>query len=100
MSTAAKVGAFFLLVLAIAAFLIWRIEDLRIGRGAPTRVTVQFKDVAGLDENLPLVADDRVAQRQLVHRAEIDRREHQLRLCGQRVHRVAPEQRVVSADDC
>lgn len=50
MSTAAKVGAFFLVVLAIAGFLIWKIEDLRLGRGKPTRVTVEFKDVAGLDE--------------------------------------------------
>jgi phospholipid/cholesterol/gamma-HCH transport system substrate-binding protein len=50
MSTAAKVGAFFLVVLAIAGFLIWKIEDLRIGKGEPTRVTVEFKDVAGLDE--------------------------------------------------
>jgi phospholipid/cholesterol/gamma-HCH transport system substrate-binding protein len=51
MSTAAKVGAFFLVVLAIVALFIWKIEDLRIGRaGAPRRVTVQFRDVAGLDE--------------------------------------------------
>ena len=50
MSTAAKVGAFFLVVLAIAGLLIWKIEDLRLGRGEPTRVTVEFKDVAGLDE--------------------------------------------------
>jgi phospholipid/cholesterol/gamma-HCH transport system substrate-binding protein len=50
MSTAAKVGAFFLIVLAITGLLIWKIEDIRIGRGKPTKVTVQFKDVAGLDE--------------------------------------------------
>ncbi|HVE66760.1 MAG TPA: MlaD family protein [Thermoanaerobaculia bacterium] len=50
MSTAAKVGAFFLIVLAITGFLIWKIEDLRIGKGKPTKVTVEFKDVAGLDE--------------------------------------------------
>lgn len=50
MSTAAKVGAFFLIVLAIVALFIWRIEDLRIGRGPSRRVTVQFKDVAGLNE--------------------------------------------------
>jgi phospholipid/cholesterol/gamma-HCH transport system substrate-binding protein len=50
MSTAAKVGAFFLVVLAIAGLLIWKIEDLRIGRGRPQKVTVQFKNVAGLDE--------------------------------------------------
>ena len=40
MSTAAKVGAFFLVVLAITGFLIWKIEDLRIGRGRPRKVTV------------------------------------------------------------
>ena len=50
MSTAAKVGAFFLIVLAIVALFIWRIEDIRIGRGPSRHVTVQFKDVAGLNE--------------------------------------------------
>jgi phospholipid/cholesterol/gamma-HCH transport system substrate-binding protein len=50
MNTAAKVGAFFLVVLAITALFIWKIEDLRIGRGVAQRVTVQFKDVGGLDE--------------------------------------------------
>jgi phospholipid/cholesterol/gamma-HCH transport system substrate-binding protein len=50
MNTAAKVGAFFLGVLVLAGLLIWRIEDIRIGRGKPQRVTAEFKDVAGLDE--------------------------------------------------
>ncbi len=50
MSTAAKVGAFFLIVLAITALLIWKIEDIRVGHGRPRKVTVQFKDVGGLDE--------------------------------------------------
>jgi len=50
MSTAAKVGAFFLVVLAIAGFLIWKIEDLRVGRGTVRHVSVQFQDVSGLDE--------------------------------------------------
>ena len=50
MSTAAKVGAFFLIVLAITGLLIWKIEDIRIGHGRPRKVTVQFKDVGGLDE--------------------------------------------------
>jgi len=50
MSTAAKVGAFFLIVLAIVALFIWKIEDLRIGREPSRHVTVQFKDVAGLNE--------------------------------------------------
>jgi len=50
MSTAAKVGAFFLVVLTITGLLIWKIEDLRIGRGRPRKVTVQFQNVGGLDE--------------------------------------------------
>jgi phospholipid/cholesterol/gamma-HCH transport system substrate-binding protein len=50
MNTAAKVGAFFLVVLVIAGLLIWRIEDLPIGRGKPRKVEAEFKDVAGLDE--------------------------------------------------
>jgi phospholipid/cholesterol/gamma-HCH transport system substrate-binding protein len=50
MNTAAKVGAFFLVVLVLAALLVWRIEDIRIGRGRPQRVVAEFKDVAGLDE--------------------------------------------------
>ena len=50
MSTAAKVGAFFLVVLVLAGILIWKIEDLRIGRGPAQRISVEFKDVAGLDE--------------------------------------------------
>jgi len=49
MSTAAKVGGFFLVVLILAGLLIWRIEDLRIGRGPAKKVSVEFKDVAGLD---------------------------------------------------
>ena len=49
MSTAAKVGGFFLVVLLLAGILIWRIEDLRLGRGPAKRISVDFKDVAGLD---------------------------------------------------
>ena len=49
MSTAAKVGGFFLVVLILAGLLIWRIEDLRLGRGPAKKVSVEFKDVAGLD---------------------------------------------------
>ncbi len=49
MSTAAKVGGFFLVVLVLAGLLIWRIEDLRLGRGPAKRISVEFKDVAGLD---------------------------------------------------
>jgi phospholipid/cholesterol/gamma-HCH transport system substrate-binding protein len=49
MSTAAKVGGFFLVVLVLAGLLIWRIEDLRLGRGPAKKISVEFKDVAGLD---------------------------------------------------
>jgi phospholipid/cholesterol/gamma-HCH transport system substrate-binding protein len=49
MSTAAKVGAFFLVALALAGILIWRIEDLRLGRGPAKKMSVEFKDVAGLN---------------------------------------------------
>jgi phospholipid/cholesterol/gamma-HCH transport system substrate-binding protein len=57
MSTAAKVGAFFLVVLALAGLLIWKIEDLRIGRKAGKTISIQFADVAGLKEK----ADVRIA---------------------------------------
>ena len=34
MSAAAKVGAFFVIALVLAGLLVWRIEDLRIGRAS------------------------------------------------------------------
>src|SRR5262249_47930782 len=49
MNTAAKVGAFFLVVLVIAGLLIWKIEGLRFGKGKARTVSVEFKDLAGLD---------------------------------------------------
>ncbi len=49
MNAAAKVGAFFVIALILAGLLVWRIEDLRIGRGKAQRLSVAFKDVAGLD---------------------------------------------------
>jgi phospholipid/cholesterol/gamma-HCH transport system substrate-binding protein len=49
MSAAAKVGAFFVMVLILAGLLIWRIEELRLGRGKAQRISIEFKDVAGLD---------------------------------------------------
>ncbi len=49
MSTAAKVGGFFLVVLVLTGLLVWRIEDLRLGRGPAKKISVEFKDVAGLD---------------------------------------------------
>lgn len=51
MSTTAKIGAFFLVVLIAAGILILRIEDIAIGKKARTRaVEVHFADVAGLDD--------------------------------------------------
>jgi phospholipid/cholesterol/gamma-HCH transport system substrate-binding protein len=50
MSTAAKVGAFFLVVLIITCLLIWKIEALRFGHGASKHITIEFADVTGLDE--------------------------------------------------
>ena len=49
MSTAAKVGAFFVAVLILAGLMIWKIEGLKMG-GAKQKISVEFKDVAGLDE--------------------------------------------------
>lgn len=50
MTSAAKVGAFMLIVLAILAFFIMRIEDLSFSRGGTQRVQAIFDSVAGLDE--------------------------------------------------
>lgn len=50
MTTAAKVGAFFLVVLILTGLLIWKIEALRFGHGAPRHISVEFSDVTGLDE--------------------------------------------------
>lgn len=57
MSTAAKVGAFFLLALVLTGLLIWKIEDLRFGTSTGKVISVQFDDVAGLKEK----ADVRIA---------------------------------------
>jgi phospholipid/cholesterol/gamma-HCH transport system substrate-binding protein len=50
MSTAAKVGAFFLVALVLAGLLIWKIEDLKFGGRTGKVISVQFSDVAGLKE--------------------------------------------------
>src|SRR5688572_344417 len=51
MSSAAKVGAFMLVILAILGYFILKIEDIDIGRSQKTRdIQVLFDDVAGLDE--------------------------------------------------
>lgn len=57
MSTAAKVGAFFLVALVLTGLLIWKIEDLRIGRVSARTLSIQFDNVAGLKEK----ADVRLA---------------------------------------
>ncbi|HSS45650.1 MAG TPA: MlaD family protein, partial [Thermoanaerobaculia bacterium] len=49
MNAAAKVGLFFVIVLIIAGLLIWRIEELRLGKGPARALSVEFSNVAGLD---------------------------------------------------
>jgi phospholipid/cholesterol/gamma-HCH transport system substrate-binding protein len=50
MSSAAKVGAFMLVVLGILGFFVLKIEDVQIGHGSGARkVTAVFDSVAGLD---------------------------------------------------
>lgn len=64
MSSAAKVGAFMLVVLGILGFFILRIEDIGLG-GAETTQTIDviFPSVAGLDEKSPVrVAGVRVGK--------------------------------------
>ena len=51
MSSAAKVGAFMLVILAILGYFVLKIEDIDIGRGKESReIQVLFDNVAGLDE--------------------------------------------------
>jgi len=50
MNAAAKVGAFFIVVLVLAGILIWQIQGLRIGKGPGHRVSVEFPDISGLNE--------------------------------------------------
>lgn len=50
MNAAAKVGAFFVVVLVLGAILIWQIQGIRIGKGHAKRVSVEFPDIAGLNE--------------------------------------------------
>lgn len=69
MSSAAKVGAFMLVVLGILGFFILKIEDIQIGRGAPTKkVTAIFDSVAGLDKKSAVrVAGVRVGKVDDIH---------------------------------
>src|SRR6266699_441978 len=51
MSSAAKVGIFVLIILAILGYFILRIENIHISRaGAPRKVTAVFDSVAGLEK--------------------------------------------------
>jgi phospholipid/cholesterol/gamma-HCH transport system substrate-binding protein len=50
MNATAKVGLFFLVVLVLAGILIFKIEDLRIGKKGGKTVVVAFPDVSGLDD--------------------------------------------------
>src|SRR3954454_5513681 len=50
MSSAAKVGAFMLIILAILGYFVLKIEDVHIGHGTGARkITAVFDSVAGLD---------------------------------------------------
>jgi phospholipid/cholesterol/gamma-HCH transport system substrate-binding protein len=50
MSSAAKVGIFMLIILAILGYFILKIEDVQIGHGTGARkITAVFDSVAGLD---------------------------------------------------
>src|SRR2546428_8510402 len=51
MSSAARVGIFMLIILAILGYFILKIEDIHVGRGTATKkVTAIFDSVAGLDD--------------------------------------------------
>src|SRR5580765_6873378 len=50
MNATAKVGLFFLVVLFLAGILIFKIEDLRVGKKGGKTVVVAFPDVSGLDD--------------------------------------------------
>lgn len=71
MNAAAKVGAFFLIVMVLAGILIFKIEDLRLGKRATKTVTVVFKDVSGLDDkSVVRVAGVRVGKVSKIHLVE------------------------------
>ncbi|HUP44022.1 MAG TPA: MlaD family protein, partial [Thermoanaerobaculia bacterium] len=50
MSSAAKVGAFMLVILAILGYFVLKIEDIHLGGAEQRQVRVLFDNVAGLDE--------------------------------------------------
>ena len=50
MSSAAKVGAFMLIILAVVGYFVLKIEDVDLARGGTTRkIRVAFDNVAGLE---------------------------------------------------
>jgi len=50
MTSAAKVGIFMLVILAVLGYFVLKIEDVKIGRGQGTKtITATFDSVAGLD---------------------------------------------------
>lgn len=69
MSSAAKVGAFMLLILGILGYFVLKIEDIRVDRGAGTKtVRAVFDSVAGLDKKSAVrVAGVRVGKVKDIH---------------------------------
>ncbi len=49
MSSAAKVGIFMLIILAILGYFVLKIEDIDFGQGGTREIQVKFDNVAGLD---------------------------------------------------
>jgi phospholipid/cholesterol/gamma-HCH transport system substrate-binding protein len=50
MSSAAKVGAFMLVILAILAYFVLKIEDIGLGGATTRKITVVFDSAAGLNK--------------------------------------------------
>jgi phospholipid/cholesterol/gamma-HCH transport system substrate-binding protein len=77
MNAAAKVGLFFLVAMILAGILIFKIEDLHLGKRAGKSVKIVFNDVSGLDDkSVVRVAGVRVGKvtgiRQIEGRAYVD----------------------------
>ncbi len=97
MSSAAKVGVFVLIILAILGYFVLKIEDVKIGRGGGTKtVSAVFDSVAGLDNKSSVrVAGVRVGKVKDVRlrpdgRAEVDLEiDKDVQLHGNAVARVA-----------
>src|SRR5258708_14757773 len=77
MNSAAKVGVFFLIVMILAGILIFKIEDIHLGRNGAKTVSIVFNNVSGLDDKATVrVACVGVGQfkkiRQIEGRAYVD----------------------------